>query len=110
PIGAFQAIKHICADMGMRAYAAEAQVRMAAAAATDAPETAGFQMDATAVTVLRAARDNGADAIQVHGGIGFTAECDAHVYLKRAHLLGQVLGGLEAGRCDLLAHAAPELA
>lgn len=110
PIGAFQAIKHMCADMGLRAYAAEAQVKMAAAAAGDVPETAAFQIDAAALTALRAARDNASDTIQVHGGIGFTAECDAHFYLKRAHVLGQVLGGLEACRSGVLAHASPEMA
>lgn len=106
PIGAFQAIKHICADMGLRAYAAEAQVKMAAAAAADAPASAAFEIAAAALTALRAARDNASDAIQVHGGIGFTAECDAHLYLKRAHLLGSLSGGLDASRKDVLAHRA----
>jgi alkylation response protein AidB-like acyl-CoA dehydrogenase len=110
PIGAFQAIKHICADMGVRAYAAEAQMRMAAAALADTPETAGFQVHAAALTALKTARANAEDAIQVHGGIGFTAECDAHFYLKRAHLLGQLLGGLDACRAGVLAEKAPEVA
>jgi alkylation response protein AidB-like acyl-CoA dehydrogenase len=110
PIGAFQAVKHICADMGVRAYAAEAQVRMAAAAASDTPDAVGFQVRAAALTALKAARTNAEDAIQVHGGIGFTADCDAHLYLKRAHLLGQMLGGLEACRAGVLAARAPEVA
>ena len=110
PIGAFQAVKHICADMAMRAYAAEAQVKMAAAAAADAPEAAPFQVQAAALTALRAARSNAEDAIQVHGGIGFTAECEAHFYLKRAHLLGRVLGGTDACRAGVLSERAPEVA
>lgn len=110
PIGAFQAIKHMCADMGLRAYAAEAQVKMAAAATADAPGMAAFQVEAAALTALRAARENASDAIQVHGGIGFTAECDAHFYLKRAHVLGQVLGGLEACRSGVLGRAPAEVA
>ena len=39
-----------------------------------------------------AALANARSGIQIHGGIGFTAECDAHVFLKRAHLLGQMGG------------------
>jgi alkylation response protein AidB-like acyl-CoA dehydrogenase len=108
PIGAFQAVKHMCADMGVRAYAAEAQVKVAAAAACDDPASAGFQIRAAAHTALRAARDNAADAIQVHGGIGFTAECDVHFHLKRAHLLGRLMGGPQALGRDLLAAASPE--
>ncbi|MBX3529078.1 MAG: acyl-CoA/acyl-ACP dehydrogenase [Rhizobiaceae bacterium] len=110
PIGAFQAVKHICADMGVRAYAAEAQVRMAAAACADTPDAGAFQIGAAALTALRAARTNAEDAIQVHGGIGFTAECEAHFYLKRAHLLGQLLGGTDACRTRILAERAPEVA
>jgi alkylation response protein AidB-like acyl-CoA dehydrogenase len=103
PIGAFQAVKHICADMGLRSYASEAQVKMAAAAAADAPGIATREIAAACLTALRAAIANAEDAIQVHGGIGFTAACDAHVYLKRAHLLGAMLGGLEACRARVLA-------
>jgi alkylation response protein AidB-like acyl-CoA dehydrogenase len=113
PIGAFQAIKHMCADMGLRAYAAEAHVKLAAAAAAaaaDAPVTAPFLVNAAALTTLRAARDNASDSIQVHGGIGFTAECDAHFYLKRAHVLGRLLGGLAACRGNVLAHPVAEIA
>lgn len=106
PIGAFQAVKHICADMGMRAYAAEAQVKMAAAAATDAPGDAAPEIAAAALVALKGARANAEDAIQVHGGIGFTAACDAHRYLKRAHLLGRMLGGPDACRDRVLAPGA----
>ena len=102
PIGAFQAIKHMCSDMGARAYAAEAQTKMAAVMADATPQAAGFDISAAVLTALGAARDNAADAIQVHGGIGFTAECDAHFYLKRAHVLGRVLGGPEACRDRIL--------
>ena len=44
------------------------------------------------VISAEAALANSRSCIQLHGGIGFTAECAAHVFLKRAHLLGQ-LGG-----------------
>jgi alkylation response protein AidB-like acyl-CoA dehydrogenase len=108
PIGAFQAIKHRCADMAMRAYAAEAQLMLAAASASDTPASAPFQITAAACTAIAAARANGAAAIQVHGGMGFTAECEAHLFLKRAHLLSRLIGGLEAQESWLLGCPAPE--
>ncbi len=110
PIGAFQAIKHLCADMGLNAYAAEAQVKAAAAAAASTPRDAAFQIAAAAATAMAAARANGSIAIQVHGGIGFTAEADVHVYLKRAHLLSGVLGGLEEQHRWLLNCPPPQMA
>lgn len=103
PIGAFQAIKHMCADMGVRAYAAEAQVKMAAVLIAEQPAQAELQCRGAALTALIAARDNSADAIQIHGGIGFTAECDAHVFLKRAHIYAQLLGGREYCAREVLA-------
>jgi len=86
PIGAFQAIKHQCADMASRAAAAEAQCFYTAVGfgngLDDASEIAAARMLAT-----RAAIDNAKSNIQIHGGMGFTAECDAHLFLKRAHLM-----------------------
>jgi alkylation response protein AidB-like acyl-CoA dehydrogenase len=108
PIGAFQAIKHRCADMALNAFAAEAQLKMAAVWAAEEAESTAFQVAAAARTTITAALDNGASAIQVHGGMGFSAECDAHVYLKRAHLLSSVIGGLEKQDTWLLTCAAPE--
>jgi alkylation response protein AidB-like acyl-CoA dehydrogenase len=83
PIGAFQAIKHACADMATRAAAAEAQCFHAAVTfghgLDDAAETA-----ATLMLASRAANENARANIQIHGGVGFTAECDAHLFLKMA--------------------------
>jgi alkylation response protein AidB-like acyl-CoA dehydrogenase len=107
PIGAFQAVKHRCVDMALRAFAAEAQLLMAAASAAEGRDDARFQIRAAVHNALDAARSNGAAAIQVHGGMGFTAECDAHLYLKRGHVLAQAIGGLESAAIALLADAAP---
>jgi alkylation response protein AidB-like acyl-CoA dehydrogenase len=91
PIGAFQAIKHMCADMATRAAAAEAQVFHTAVTfgrgLDDAVETA-----AAALLAADAALANAKANIQIHGGMGFTAECDAHLFLKRAHLIGSLAG------------------
>jgi alkylation response protein AidB-like acyl-CoA dehydrogenase len=86
PIGAFQAIKHGCADMAVRAAAAEAQVLHAAVAfgagLDDRAEIASARLLAT-----EAALANANANIQIHGAMGFTAECDAHLYLKRARVV-----------------------
>lgn len=107
PIGAFQAVKHRCVDMALLAFAAEAQLLMAAACAAEDRDDARFQILAAAHGAIKAARSNGAAAIQVHGGMGFTAECDAHHFLKRAHVLARAVGGLEKQAISLLASPAP---
>ncbi len=91
-IGSFQAIKHRCADMAMRAEAAYAQVFFAGLSQAGGQPDAAYQVAAAKVISAEAALANSRSCIQLHGGIGFTAECAAHVFLKRAHLLGQ-LGG-----------------
>lgn len=86
PIGAFQAIKHMCADMALRAAAADAQCRYAA---VTAGSVLGTTQEIASARLLAgdAALANARANIQIHGGMGFTAECDAHLYLKRAHLV-----------------------
>lgn len=102
PIGAFQAIKHRCADMAVSAEAAHAQICFAALMLThEAPDTP-FQVAVAAVLGAKAALENARSGIQIHGGIGFTAECNAHWYLKRAHLLEQLAGTASVHRHALL--------
>ncbi|HEY7133797.1 MAG TPA: acyl-CoA dehydrogenase family protein [Acidimicrobiia bacterium] len=96
PIGSFQAVKHLCADMLVRAEVARAAVYAAGVTLDDPtvgdPERA---VHAAKVTAGDAAVRNGKAAIQVHGGMGFTWEVDAHLYLKRAWWLDTVLGSVE---------------
>jgi alkylation response protein AidB-like acyl-CoA dehydrogenase len=94
PIGSFQAVKHMCAEMLLRA-------QQIAVAASDAAVAAGGEDDdqlsiAAAVAAaagIDAAKANAKDCIQVLGGIGITWEHDAHLFLRRAHGVGQILGG-----------------
>lgn len=102
-IGSFQAIKHRCADMAVRAEAAYAQTFFAGLSTAAARPDAAWQVAAAKVVSAAAALANARSCIQVHGGIGFTAECDAHVFLKRAHLLGQLGGERRWVRRTLLA-------
>jgi len=98
PIGSFQAVKHLCAGMLCRAESASAAAWDAARAADDAPDEHPLAAAAAAALALDAAVDNAKDCIQVLGGIGFTWEHDAHLYLRRALALRQLLGGSAAWR------------
>ena len=75
PIGSFQAIKHMCAEMLLRSEQASVAAALAASVG------------------IEAAKANAKDCIQVLGGIGITWEHDAHLYLRRAYGIGQFLGG-----------------
>ena len=103
PIGAFQAVKHLCADMLVRTEQARATA-WDAARALDEP--AGPSRDLAASVALAVAVDaatsNAKDCIQVLGGIGYTWEHDAHLVLKRALALRAVVGE----PCTWRAHAA----
>jgi alkylation response protein AidB-like acyl-CoA dehydrogenase len=95
PIGGFQAVKHRCADM-------LTSLELAGAAAWDAAHALdstqpGDPARSLAIAVAggvapQAAVDVAKSLIQVLGGIGFTWEHDAHLYLKRAMSVRQVLG------------------
>jgi alkylation response protein AidB-like acyl-CoA dehydrogenase len=93
PIGSFQAVKHLCAGMLCRAERATVLAWDAARAADEAPDEHPLAAAAAAAVALDAAVDNAKDCIQVLGGIGFTWEHDAHLYLRRALALRQLLGG-----------------
>ncbi|GGP36234.1 acyl-CoA dehydrogenase family protein [Streptomyces melanogenes] len=80
PIGAFQAVKHLCAQMLVRTEVARAAVH-AAAVTGDPVEIAGAKLLADEAAV-RCARD----CLQVYGGMGFTWEAEVHLHLKRAWL------------------------
>ncbi|MFF8397445.1 acyl-CoA dehydrogenase family protein [Streptomyces sp. NPDC016172] len=86
PVGSFQAVKHRLADAYVQVQAARSAAYYAAWAAAEATapargETAGGLALAQALEALRRAA---AEGIQLHGGIGFTWEHEAHLYFKRA--------------------------
>ncbi|HEV2373185.1 MAG TPA: acyl-CoA dehydrogenase [Streptosporangiaceae bacterium] len=93
PIGSFQAVKHMCAWMLCRAETAAALAWDAARVVDEAPQEHPLAAAAAAASALDAAVDNAKDCIQVLGGIGFTWEHDAHLYLRRALALRALLGG-----------------
>lgn len=98
PIGSFQALQHRCADLAVAVEAAESAVVHAEWAAShdygDVPVLAPI----AAATAVEAFRDTAAEAIQLHGGIGFTWEHAAHLYFKRAKSTELILGGATRAR------------
>ncbi|MFJ6935856.1 acyl-CoA dehydrogenase [Streptomyces sp. NPDC101132] len=92
PIGQFQGIKHLCADLLVRVEQARALAWDAASAAGEAEPVRGLVAALAAGTALDAAYSCAKDCIQVLGGIGFTWEHDAHVFLRRALVARQLLG------------------
>jgi alkylation response protein AidB-like acyl-CoA dehydrogenase len=95
PIGSFQAIKHMCAEMLLRSEQISVAASDAAAAVAN-PDERQLSVAAAvaAATAIEAAKANAKDCIQVLGGIGITFEHDAHLYLRRAYGIAQSLGGL----------------
>jgi alkylation response protein AidB-like acyl-CoA dehydrogenase len=94
PIGSFQAIKHLCAEMLCRAEQVAVAAADAARAASDGDQRQLSIAAAIAAGIgIEAAKANAKDCIQVLGGIGITWEHDAHLYLRRAYGISQFLGG-----------------
>ncbi|MFD6887974.1 acyl-CoA dehydrogenase [Streptomyces sp. NPDC059957] len=98
PIGQFQGIKHLCADMLVRVEQARALAWDAAQAMEEPAEVRSLVAALTAGTALDAAYSCAKDCVQVLGGIGFTWEHDAHIYLRRALVARQLLGSGDGHR------------
>jgi alkylation response protein AidB-like acyl-CoA dehydrogenase len=109
PIGAFQAIKHRCADMAVRSEAVGAQIAFAAVSLRDARADAKFQAVAAKLVAGSYAVTSAQENIQVHGAIGATAELSAHLFLKRAHLWDLCFGTSREQRAKLLTCASAQL-
>jgi len=96
PIGSFQAVKHLCADMLTRAELARGIV-YAAAVTMDGRgvDDPARLLHAAKIAAGDAAKANGKSCIQVHGGMGFTHEVDAHLFFKRSVLLDTWFGSVD---------------
>jgi len=104
PVGSFQAIRHRCAEMLLEAENAHAAVYYAAWALSAGAEDAAVASSICKAYVSDAARKVCGDAIQVHGGIGFTWEYDLHLYMKRAKALEPLYGDAEFHRELIVRH------
>jgi len=96
PIGSFQAIKHMCAEMLLRSeQASVAAADAARAVSEDDEQQLSIAVAVAAAAGIDAAKANAKDCIQVLGGIGITWEHDAHLYLRRAYGISHFLGGAD---------------
>jgi alkylation response protein AidB-like acyl-CoA dehydrogenase len=91
PIGTFQAVKHHCANMLVAAELATAAVWDAGRAGIGGGDQLSYTAAIAATLAVPAAVSNASLNIQVHGGIGFTWEHDAHLYLRRAVAIAAVV-------------------
>jgi len=100
PIGSFQALQHRAVDLHIHKEIASAVLDEALAHLDRGPDPAARAAIASRVKARcsDAAAKITREAIQLHGGIGFTDECDAGLYLKRALTLATWLGGASAHR------------
>jgi alkylation response protein AidB-like acyl-CoA dehydrogenase len=107
PIGSFQAVKHRCADMGLRARLGWFQTELACLKVQADSRDAALQAAAAKLTAAHAAHENGRAAIQMLGAIGFQAECDVHWFMKRAHIYDQAGGCMQVQAQRVIAEPSP---
>ncbi len=102
PIGSFQAIKHMLADMYVSATLARSNCYYGAWAlstgAAELPEAAATARVSATQAYQHCSKNN----IQVHGGMGFTWEFDCHLYYRRSNLLALTLGSLSVWEDKLI--------
>jgi alkylation response protein AidB-like acyl-CoA dehydrogenase len=98
PIGAFQAIKHACAEMLLEVENSHAATYYAAWALDAGSPEAALAASAAKAYVSDASRKVCGSSIQTHGGIGFTWEYDLHLYVKRAKHLEPLYGDADFHR------------
>lgn len=100
-IGSFQAIKHLLADATIEAYAAESAALSAARHVAGRGLAARHSADLAFSFAAAAARRGVEIALQVHGGIGFTLECQLSWYFNRVQTRAVALGSPRAARLEL---------
>ena len=101
PVGSFQAIKHRLADLWVAVIQARAAARYAAACLAPGDQDAALAVALAKATCSEVAVKAAQETIQLHGGIGFTWEHPAHLYLKRAKADSIALGTADAHRATV---------
>jgi alkylation response protein AidB-like acyl-CoA dehydrogenase len=101
PIGSFQALKHRAADLKVAVSAAHATARAAVWTAGSDPAGLAALAPLAALHCARTFVQVAGEMIQLHGGIGFTWEHEAHLYLKRAKSTQLLLGPASALRAEI---------
>lgn len=101
-IGSFQAIKHMAADLLVETESAISAARHAAACLADQSSRTEEAISLAAFACADAFVKTAADGVQMHGGIAFTWEHPAHLYLKRARADAQLFGSSDFHRENYL--------
>lgn len=110
PIGSFQAYKHRLADMMIDIEQARSAVYWAACALDERSDDAALALHAAKSFCADTYRMCAGNMIQLHGGIGFTWEHDAHLYFKRARSIASMLGDSDWHREQVAALVIGEMA
>ena len=92
PIGSFQAVQHMCADMYLETESSRSAAYYAAWALQENAPDAAAAVSIAKIYASDASRTVGNRGIQVHGGMGFTWENDLHLYYRRAKASETTLG------------------
>ena len=98
PIGSFQAVKHLCADMLVRLESAKAAVHYAALTIAEQRPDAPLAASAAKSFAAEAIGLLAEDALQVHGGLGFSWAHDIHLFVRRAASVARLHGSADAHR------------
>jgi alkylation response protein AidB-like acyl-CoA dehydrogenase len=101
PIGSFQALKHRAADLAVAVTSARATAQAAVWTAATDPAGLAALAPLAALHCSRTFRQVAGEMIQLHGGIGFTWEHEAHLYFKRAKASQLLLGPVSALRTEI---------
>ena len=107
PIGAFQAIKHYCADMAIRCESVRSMLHHASITLGSGADAGAYDTHTVKALADETAQHNANTAVQVHGGMGFTQEMDIHLFVKRAQVLATLFGSQRYHLGRLLHAAAP---
>jgi alkylation response protein AidB-like acyl-CoA dehydrogenase len=105
PIGSFQAIRHKCSEMLLEVENSHSAVYYAAWALDAKADDHELAASVAKAYVADASRKVCGEAIQVHGGIGFTWEYDLHIYFKRAKALEAMYGDVDYHREQIVRRA-----
>jgi alkylation response protein AidB-like acyl-CoA dehydrogenase len=92
PIGIFQAVQHLCADMYLETESSRSATYYAAWALEENAQDAAASVSVAKMYASDASRTVGNRGVQVHGGMGFTWENDIHLYYRRAKASETMLG------------------
>lgn len=103
PVGGFQAIKHMAADLLLEVESATSAARQAASAFDEGAAESDELINLAAFACADAFVETAASAIQMHGGIGFTWDHWAHLYWRRARTDAQLFGDADFYRDRYLA-------